>query len=94
MKAAGFVNITKKDYLIPASPWSKDPKLKELGLFFRTTWLSDIEGVCQFMFGNVMGWEKQDISTYIAHLKTELKNPDIHAYMVFRVVYAQKPLDA
>ncbi|KAK3946819.1 S-adenosyl-L-methionine-dependent methyltransferase [Pseudoneurospora amorphoporcata] len=94
MKAAGFVNLTKKDYLIPVSPWPKDEKMKEIGLYFRMTWLSDIEGICQFMFSNVMGWEKYEISTYIAHLKAEMKNPDIHGFVVYRVVYAQKPLDA
>ncbi|KAK1775503.1 LOW QUALITY PROTEIN: S-adenosyl-L-methionine-dependent methyltransferase [Copromyces sp. CBS 386.78] len=93
MKAAGFVNLTKKDYLIPVSPWPKDKKMKEIGLYFRMTWLLDIEGICQFMFSNVMGWEKHEISTYIAHLKAEMKNPNIHRFVVYRVVYAQKPLD-
>ncbi|KAH7635576.1 S-adenosyl-L-methionine-dependent methyltransferase [Sordaria sp. MPI-SDFR-AT-0083] len=94
MKEAGFVNITKKDYLIPASPWPKDEKQKELGLYFSTTWTADLEGVCQFMFGNVMGWEKEEISAYFTHLKSELKDTSIHASVIYRVVYAQKPLDA
>ena len=67
--------------------------MKELGLCFSATWTADLEGACQFMFGTVLGWEKHEISTYIAHLKADLRNPDMHGYVVYRVVYGQKPLD-
>ncbi|KAJ4390195.1 hypothetical protein N0V85_007464 [Neurospora sp. IMI 360204] len=94
MREAGFVNITKKDYRIPVSPWAKDKKMRDLGLYFYTAWTADLEGTSQFIFGNVMGWEKEEISTYIANLKAELKNRSMHGCMRWRVVYAQKPLDA
>ena len=80
-------------FQVPISPWSTDEKMKELGLYFYTAWTSDMEGVCQYMFGNVMGWEKKDISSYVAHLKAELKDLNHHGYIHYRVVYAQKPLD-
>lgn len=68
--------------------------MKEVGLYFYIAWTADIEGACQFMFGNVLGWEKNEIATYVAHLKAELKDLSNHGYMPYRVVYAQKPLDA
>ncbi|WPJ62724.1 hypothetical protein SMAC4_13590 [Sordaria macrospora] len=94
MKEAGFVNITKKELPIPVSSWSSDKKMKEVGLYFHATWTTDLEGLSQFMFSNVMGWEKEEISTYIAHLKSELKDPSNHGYVAFRSVYSQKPLDS
>ncbi|KAK1781461.1 S-adenosyl-L-methionine-dependent methyltransferase [Copromyces sp. CBS 386.78] len=94
MKEAGFVNITKKELPIPVSPWSSDKRMKEVGLYFCVTWGTDLEGLSQFMFSNVMGWEKEEISTYIAHLKAEMKDLNNHGYMAFRSVYSQKPLDA
>lgn len=78
----------------PGFTSAQDKKQKELGLYSSTTWTADLEGVCQFMFGNVMGWKKEEISAYFSHLKSELKNTSIHASMLYSVVYAQKPLDA
>ncbi|KAK3400615.1 S-adenosyl-L-methionine-dependent methyltransferase [Sordaria brevicollis] len=94
MKAAGFTNIVSKDYAVPVSPWHEDPKQKELGLFFQVLWLEDIEGVIQHTFGNVMGWTQEELKNYAHQLRSELKNPKIHPYTIWRVVYGQKPLDA
>ncbi|KAK3946697.1 S-adenosyl-L-methionine-dependent methyltransferase [Pseudoneurospora amorphoporcata] len=94
MKEAGFVNVTKKDYPIPVSPWPKDEKRKELGQFFYLVYTQDLEGLCQYMFGTVMGWPQEQIAVYLAHLRAELKNMSFHGLIDFRVVYAQKPLDA
>lgn len=76
------------------SAWPKDPKQKELGLFFQVLWLQDVEGVIQYAFGNVSGWTKEELNIYVQHLRSELRNPNLHAYMGWRTVYAQKPLDA
>ncbi|KAK3400618.1 S-adenosyl-L-methionine-dependent methyltransferase [Sordaria brevicollis] len=94
MKEAGFVDIVSKDYKVPLSPWSNDPKTKELGLFIRAMTTQDLQGSLQFMWGNIMGWTKEEISIYIKHFERELKNPDLHGYFIYRLVYAQKPLDA
>ncbi|CCC05697.1 unnamed protein product [Sordaria macrospora k-hell] len=94
MKEAGFVNTVVKDYKVPLSPWSTDPKLKELGLFFRAAIFQDLEGSLQFMWGKMMGWTPEMIRSYAQHFTSELRNMDLHPYFVFRVVYGQKPLDA
>ncbi|KAJ4404090.1 hypothetical protein N0V85_004953 [Neurospora sp. IMI 360204] len=94
MKEAGFVNIVVKDYKVPVSPWSKDKKLNDVGLYFCTMLLQDLEGTLQFMFGKVMGWTTEMINIYIQYLKKELNNKDLHGYFVYRNVYGQKPLDA
>lgn len=68
--------------------------MKEVGLYFSTTWTGDLEGFCQLIFSKVMGWEEDEISTYIAHLKSELRDLSIHGTIGFHTTYAQKPLDA
>ena len=90
---SGNMKADQLFFQIPVSSWSSDKKMKEVGLYFHATWTTDLEGLSQFMFSNVMGWEKEEISTYIAHLKSELKDPSNHGYMTFRSVYSQKPLD-
>ncbi|KAH7635873.1 S-adenosyl-L-methionine-dependent methyltransferase, partial [Sordaria sp. MPI-SDFR-AT-0083] len=94
MKEAGFVNIVVKDYKIPLSPWSKDKKLNEVGLYFYVAMNQDLAGSLQFMFGKVMGWTTEEINIYIKHLQKELKDTTLHPYFIFRMVYGQKPLDA
>lgn len=54
----------------------------------------DLEGICQYMFGTVMGWGQEQINMYLTHLRKELNNMSLHALIDFRVVYAQKPHDA
>ena len=55
----------------------------------------DLEGVMQFMFNNIMGWSPEETASYAAHLRRELKDTkQFHPNMTWRVVYAQKPLDA
>ncbi|CCC05651.1 unnamed protein product [Sordaria macrospora k-hell] len=85
MEEAGF---------IPVSQWPKDEKRKELGQFFYLVYTQDLEGLCQYMFGTVRGWPQEKIAVYLAHLRAELKNMSLHGLIDFRVVYAQKPLDA
>ncbi|KAK3947033.1 S-adenosyl-L-methionine-dependent methyltransferase [Pseudoneurospora amorphoporcata] len=94
MKEAGFVNISKTTYPIPVSPWSKEKKWRDVGLYFYAVINQDLEGATQFIFGNVLGWTKEEITQYLAVMKREIKNLNIHAYFPYRMVYAQKPLDA
>ncbi|KAH7633220.1 hypothetical protein B0T09DRAFT_363792 [Sordaria sp. MPI-SDFR-AT-0083] len=86
--------INEENAMIPVSQWPKDEKRKELGQFFYLVYTQDLEGLCQYMFGTVRGWPQEKIAVYLAHLRAELKNMSLHGLIDFRVVYAQKPLDA
>ncbi|KAK3494910.1 S-adenosyl-L-methionine-dependent methyltransferase [Neurospora hispaniola] len=94
LKAAGFVNIQTKRMKMPLSPWSDDKKLKEVGLCAYSTLSADVEGVVQYLFGNVMGWTPEEISVFAAHMCRELKDKNIHGYYHWKYVWAQKPEDA
>ncbi|KAA8620663.1 hypothetical protein SMACR_09157 [Sordaria macrospora] len=67
LKEAGFVNISKKTYPVPLSPWPKDKKLRDVGLYFYAVLNQDLEGATQFIFGNVLSWTKEEISSYCSH---------------------------
>lgn len=43
------------------------------------------------MWNAVMGWSKEEIQVYIAHLRRQLKDTKIHPYYRHRVVYGRKP---
>lgn len=91
MRDAGFVNIKVENYKMPLSPWSDDPILNEVSLYCYATLTSDIEGMTQFLFGNVLGWSEEEMAIYTAHVRSELKDTSNHEYVKWQVVYGQKP---
>ncbi|KAJ4414997.1 hypothetical protein N0V85_002905 [Neurospora sp. IMI 360204] len=93
LKAAGFVNLTVKEFKMPTSPWPQDQNLKDVGLFASTAVSGDIEGIVQYVCGNVMGWSQEEMAICTAHLRKELKDKSIHGYWRCKLVYAQKPLE-
>jgi len=83
-------------YLIlqaPIGSWPKDLKMKEIGAYAKATLEQDIEGYVLFM-ANVMGWKKDEISVYIAHLRRELRSSKFHPLYRQRVVWGRKPAAA
>lgn len=93
LKKAGFVNLTVKTFKMPVSPWPQDPKMKEIGVFTRAGMNGDLEGISQYVAGNVMGWPQEEMAAYLAHLRQELKDKNVHAYWKWKLLYAQKPLE-
>ena len=38
-----------------------------------------------------MGWSKEQVAVYIAHLRNQLKDRNVHGYVMMRSVYGRKP---
>jgi hypothetical protein len=55
IKEAGFENVTKNVFKVPIGPWSKDPKLKQLGLWHQLQSEEGIEGWSMALLTRVMG---------------------------------------
>ena len=64
-----------------------------MGLYMRSALENDTEGAIGFLATQI-GWSKEEISVYAAHLRKELRTNSVHAFCRFNLVYAQKPLDA
>jgi len=90
LETAGFVDVQETNLKTPIGSWAKDPQLKELGEYTRLSLMSDPEGYILFL-ANAMGWKREEINVYLAHLRRELKNPKIHAYYRQKIVWARKP---
>ncbi|GAB1318524.1 Secondary metabolism regulator LAE1 [Madurella fahalii] len=91
MEEAGFVDIVVKDFKCPIGDWPKDPKQKELGMFAKLTLEADIEGYILYMWNAVMGWSTEEIRVYIAHLRRQMRDPNVRPWYQHRVVYGRKP---
>ena len=94
VKEAGFVNIQVKDYVTPLSGWAADAKMKELGVFQHAWLMEDIEGFLNYFIGQLMGWSDKEMANYAARLRKEFRDLKIHSNFKWRLVLAQKPLDA
>ena len=55
LKEAGFEDVTLHAYRWPVGPWSKDPKLKELGKWSQLHLLEGLEGMVMALLTRVMG---------------------------------------
>jgi SAM-dependent methyltransferase len=91
MEEAGFVNLNVWDFKCPLGGWAQDPKLKQCGLYAHLALDQDIEGYVLFMWSTVMGWSTEAIHVFIAHLRRQLRDKNVHAMFRMRVVYGQKP---
>lgn len=38
-----------------------------------------------------MGWKPEEIQVYLAHLRGQLRDPNVHSFCRHRVVYGRKP---
>ncbi|CAG8040142.1 unnamed protein product [Penicillium salamii] len=90
MESAGFVNVTEEVYLLPQSPWPKDPKLKELGRYHQLNMIEAISPYTYALFTRMLRWSRVEIEALLAGIRKELRNTSYHLYTKVRVVYGQK----
>lgn len=91
---AGFVDVTEQRFKWPIGGWSKDEKLKEIGVYNRLHWEHGIEGWCMFLLTNYLAWTKDEVMVYLGKMRTMLRDKKVHAYQDMSVVYGRKPLKA
>lgn len=78
---------------LPTSGWDKDPKQREIGLYSRAAIVNDTEGSVGFS-ASQLGWSREEVAVYAAHLRRELRSNKLHAYYRANVAWAQKPAAA
>lgn len=78
--AAGFINISVKEFKIPIGPWVKAKALKEIGLFQRLVLGDGLEGFSLAIFTRLLKWSKVSVDELLAEVKAELHNRDYHWY--------------
>ena len=64
--------------------------MKELGTLGQLVLESDTEGYVLFI-ANTVGWTREEIQVYIAHLRREVRSLKHCPYYRAKVVYGRKP---
>lgn len=77
---AGFEQVVEHRFKVPMGGWSRDRKLKELGMYNRLYWEQGLEGWCLYLFTHYLGWKYEEIQVFIAEMRKTLRDKTVHAY--------------
>ncbi|KAJ5109583.1 hypothetical protein N7532_002228 [Penicillium argentinense] len=92
LQDAAFEDIQVTGSRVPVGTWPKDPKLKEIGRYFRAQ-LADgaIESYSLALFTRFGNWTSAEVQVFLAQLRAELRSNKAHVYTRIDYVTAQRP---
>ncbi|KAJ5360120.1 hypothetical protein N7517_009311 [Penicillium concentricum] len=91
MVSAGFEDVQQYTYLLPYSPWPRDPYLKEVGKYQAVMVQQAVESYGLRLCTQVLGWGAEPSRIFQAMVKKQLRDKHLHAYVKEVVVYGRKP---
>ncbi|KAG9229116.1 S-adenosyl-L-methionine-dependent methyltransferase [Amylocarpus encephaloides] len=91
MEAVGFVDIKEVVIEWPIGTWAKGEYHKRIGAWFRRDMEVGTEGILMGLFTRILGMSREEVLEMVAELKREMRDPKIHAFQPFHVVYGRKP---
>lgn len=80
LRDAGFEDIVETVRVWPTNRWPKDPRHKEIGAWCLANLDVGVEGITIGHFTRNLGWTIDEVLTFCARLRKELRDPKIHAY--------------
>lgn len=88
---AGFVNIHEQVWKVPLGTWAADPKQRELGYWTLYGFETGLEGYALATMIRVLGWSAAEVQVFLAKLRANVRDRNVHSWHYIRVVYGQKP---
>ncbi|KAJ5140513.1 hypothetical protein N7448_003921 [Penicillium atrosanguineum] len=88
---AGFEDVRDEVYKVPSSAWSRDPVQKQIGRYNLCSLLMAVESYSLALFTRVLGWSNNETQVFLAGVRRDLRNPDVHTYCNLHIVYGRKP---
>jgi len=80
MEEIGFSNVVEHRFYWPLGPWANGKYYKTLGNCTQEVALSGLEGISFKVMGAV-GWSIDEIQPFLEHVRKDMKDPSLHAYM-------------
>ncbi|KDN68753.1 putative methyltransferase domain-containing protein [Colletotrichum sublineola] len=80
LQEAGFEDVVENKRVWPTSPWPKDEALRALGVWTQACSLDGVEPGALALFTRVLGWTREEVLVFIAGVRKDFRNKDIHAY--------------
>lgn len=89
LREASFETVDTVEHVCPFGTWPKDPKLKEVGRYFRAQLIEGaMESYSLALFTRFGGWKPVEVQVLLAHLRAELQSNKIHAYTKLSVIHS------
>ncbi|KIW86683.1 uncharacterized protein Z519_12738 [Cladophialophora bantiana CBS 173.52] len=87
-----FRNIKHIQETVPLGPWSRDPKLKEIGHIWKEAFSRQLQALSLKAFIKGLEWDYGEYEGFLAHVQNELEQwKRLHMRTTLHVIYAQKP---
>lgn len=76
---------------VPSSAWHDDPIQKQIGRYNLCSLLMAVESYSLALFTRVLGWSNHQTQVFLAGVRGDLRNPEVHTYCNLHIVYGHKP---
>lgn len=84
LQSAGFVNVEAHEEPTPIGPWSKNKRLKEIGVFFQHQFTeAAVDGYSLALSTRFGGGTEEETYVLLAHVRKEIKSNKVHVYTHF-----------
>ncbi|KAK1723941.1 hypothetical protein CaCOL14_011442 [Colletotrichum acutatum] len=91
MEEVGFVDVTIETYKWPINEWPKDSHYKEIGTWTHANFMEGLEAWTLAPYTRALNWTKEEVFVFLAEVRSNLKNRNIHAYWPIYSIYGRKP---
>ncbi|KAI8230854.1 methyltransferase domain-containing protein [Colletotrichum sp. SAR 10_99] len=91
VEEAGFVDVKERIAYWPVGTWPRDPFLKEIGRWCQSSMMQGIDSICLALFTRVLGWKKEEVLVFCAHVRNEVRKGSVHGYFPVYSVWGRKP---
>lgn len=91
IEGAGFVDVCERRFKWPIGMWSPDPKLQEIGRWYREFWESGMEGWVMALGTRCLGWTASQARAFVEETRKALSDETNRVYFELVVVYGRRP---
>ncbi|KAL4892359.1 S-adenosyl-L-methionine-dependent methyltransferase [Aspergillus ambiguus] len=91
---AGFVEVAEQVFRVPFGKWSDDPRMKNIGGFYKYQMQCALEGYTLRLVTKTLGWSKEDTDALLGRVREELQQEELRLYSNFRLIIGKKPTES
>jgi len=65
---------------VPISPWAKDKRLKNIGLYMQVLMGDSLEAYSLALYTRVLGWTREELTVFLAKVRKDIRGRKHHLY--------------
>lgn len=79
--SAGFTHVTERIFTFPIGGWSREPRLRKVGMLNLVAILEGLEAFSMRLLCDVAGWDESDVHALLGDVHDELLSGVFHAHI-------------